>query len=518
MDAEAHFPQREQSGGRARPARWALFWTALFAASFFALGPSPPLAQERASATTSEPVMLYEPLPRPPGHDLYWFEKAETATASPNSAADAVFADLFVRLHFDLERGAPRQSSSFWPAPVFVQPDSAMAVYWPFLDRYLATLRSKSKAPVTLTRTPPVGAAVLHVRAGAAIGMRRRLGPAVCVAFPGDWQWADLADALDRDEPPSWRAPGQIRSATVFVPDRAPPWLARACIMEEIAQAFGPAGDFFWLTGSIFNDDNVRLAPSAFDLLMVRLAFAPELRTGLSRKAARAAAMKALDRIRREDPSAIPPAPGVFADNHDWRSRLRLARSIRHPTFSEVYYREAAEASQRLREEDPRRLWTRLEAARERARSTPSRAEARLDAISAAFAQRDGPGGLYQAMADLERAHIRLTFGRFTQARALLEPARDVFLQADREDLVVEAEMALVASREGLRRALDVRTLPAEAEAWRAFAYGAPVQAFNRAPEPRPARPPQGYAPILFASLLTVLPLLAVSWLLRRVF
>lgn len=506
-------------------------------------------AQTGAPAPERPAMLLYAPLPRPDGQDRYGFEAplptdaarptdaagptsapraavAEDATGAGDAAwaEDAALARLFVQLHFDLERGAPRRASAAWATPVTIAPDAALEAYRPFLERYVAALRERAGAPVVLAAGSPDGASaaptpgVLHVRAAPAVDMRRWLGPALCVVFPGDWRWADLAEALGRDDPPRWSEATELSRATVFIPDRTPPWLARACLMEEIAQAFGPAGDFFWLTDSIFNDDNVRLSPGPLDFFMIRLAFTPEFRAGLSRGELDAAMRRALARLRRETPGVVPPAPPVYPADDDWRSRLRLARSIRHPTFSTVYYRQAVEASHRLAEDDPRRLWTRFEAARERARSTPGRAEAALDALSGAFAARDGPGGLYQAVVDLERAHIRLAFGRFGEARALAQASQAALLGADREDLLVEAAMILAAAASESRRALDSSDLPAEADAWRAYAYGAPSRSFQRADPARAPVEPQGYAPITLALLLTTAPLALLCWALRRVF
>ena len=73
----------------------------------------------------------------------------------------------------------------------------------------------------------------------------------------------------------------------------------RACLNEEIGQALGPVNDLYRLPDSVFNDDNIHLQLTGFDLLMLRILYSPELRVGMSRDAASAALPALLARLNR---------------------------------------------------------------------------------------------------------------------------------------------------------------------------------------------------------------------------
>ena len=58
----------------------------------------------------------------------------------------------------------------------------------------------------------------------------------------------------------------------------------RDCLHEELAQALGPLNDLYHLPDSVFNDDNIHTVLTGFDMLILRAAYAPELRTGMTRE------------------------------------------------------------------------------------------------------------------------------------------------------------------------------------------------------------------------------------------
>ena len=54
----------------------------------------------------------------------------------------------------------------------------------------------------------------------------------------------------------------------------------RDCLHEELAQAMGPLNDLYELSDSVFNDDNFHTVLTGFDMLVLRLHYAPELANG----------------------------------------------------------------------------------------------------------------------------------------------------------------------------------------------------------------------------------------------
>ena len=56
----------------------------------------------------------------------------------------------------------------------------------------------------------------------------------------------------------------------------------RDCLAEEITQALGPANDLYRLPDSIWNDDNFHGMATAFDMLILRALYQPELESGMT--------------------------------------------------------------------------------------------------------------------------------------------------------------------------------------------------------------------------------------------
>jgi hypothetical protein len=97
----------------------------------------------------------------------------------------------------------------------------------------------------------------------------------------------------------------------VFIPSDTAPQEIRDCLHEEVAQALGPLNDLYELSDSVFNDDNFHTVLTGFDMLALKVHYAPELANGMDR-AAVAARLPAL--LARLNPGGgagapLPPTP-----------------------------------------------------------------------------------------------------------------------------------------------------------------------------------------------------------------
>lgn len=92
---------------------------------------------------------------------------------------------------------------------------------------------------------------------------------------------------------------GSIRKALAFVPAALEEPAFRHCAAEETAQALGLPNDA-GPPDSIFDDDNTAEALTPFDRLMLRTLYAGELRPGMPREEAGAAAWEAIARLLKE--------------------------------------------------------------------------------------------------------------------------------------------------------------------------------------------------------------------------
>lgn len=80
----------------------------------------------------------------------------------------------------------------------------------------------------------------------------------------------------------SWQGLRLRERVAIFVPSDTSPQEVRDCLHEEIAQALGPLNDLYRLPDSVFNDDNVQSVLTPFDMLILRLHYAPELHSGMT--------------------------------------------------------------------------------------------------------------------------------------------------------------------------------------------------------------------------------------------
>ena len=225
-------------------------------------------------------------------------------------------ADLFVQLTHGLEWGARRPNLIRYERPVVVGLSGpGSAAYAGFLDRYLAQLRGN--AGLDIARR--AGAQNLFIRFVPGNAFRRRVPSHACVVAPGAVRWADFRSGPGRYGSGAFERQRALTAMTVFIPDNAEPYLIRICLIEEIAQALGPANDLYGLGSSIFNDDGAHVWPTRLDYLMLRVLYAPELRTGMDRATTRRRALLALNRLnpagRRAPPlpNAARPAPAGWA-------------------------------------------------------------------------------------------------------------------------------------------------------------------------------------------------------------
>ena len=92
---------------------------------------------------------------------------------------------------------------------------------------------------------------------------------------------------------------------------------------EEVAQALGPLNDLYRLPDSVFNDDNFQSVLTGFDMLMLRVHYAPELASGMS-EAEVAARLPAI--FARLNPAgATGPAPIPRETPRGWLAQIASA-------------------------------------------------------------------------------------------------------------------------------------------------------------------------------------------------
>jgi hypothetical protein len=405
------------------------------------------------------------PLVAEPGDAAF----GDAAPAGHTAYSNESLAELFVTLTHELEWGGRRPGLARYEGPVRVGVTGPGAGrHIGFLDRYLAELRIRAGVPIART-APPHN---LLVRFVPGRDFRARMPRHYCVVAPGRPDWDTFRRSPRRHGTRPFEQLTTITATTVFIPDNAPPHLARACLVEEIAQALGPANDLYGLGPSIFNDDAAHSWPTRLDFLMLETLYAPELRSGLGRSETRARALLALDRLNPEGRGALPLPDARPERMEDWVETLRDAFDR-----SRTAERRLGSARQALAIAADRapfsayhcRSLTAL--ARER-RDEPQAALAILDEAARVCATSHGPDDIRIAHVRLEQARLLYLGGRASAAWGAAEGLEAQFAAHRQADRLAE----LYALQAAVLRAIHApgsAELRTRADAWRAYAFGA---------------------------------------------
>ena len=354
--------------------------------------------------------------------------------------SNATLAKFIIDVAFKLEKGAHRQGLAKWQLPVHVHLDKRYIDQAPLdaipseLDAFLAELHSRTNVKIERTKDP--SKAQVFIRIAPTIEMRRTLGTSFCLATPADVSWPKY---LQQRQTPrlDWSQITQPTKATIFIPDNAKGFLVRTCLFEELMQVLGPAGDFYYLAGSIFNDDQIHLRPTAFDYLVLKTIYDPRLKPGLPADQAERIAHTILDDLNPagRKRASLP----TMKLNENWSRAFQLAELMHHPKFADNYYDDAITQTQSMPQHDPRRLLTRLNAARNLKRYWPIEARKRLVAVARDYKTMLGPQSLYEAVTHLDIATIDLWQKNFERARKTTVNQLPVLIGYGREDKIAEA-------------------------------------------------------------------------------
>ena len=238
--------------------------------------------------------------------------------------ANAEIAQDFLDLTFRLESGreVPRLTRFDGPINVRIQgPATDMMVA--DLEHLLARLRSEALLPINLTNA---ASAEITVEAIPRATLSAAVPNAACFVVPRVSGWAEFRKAR-RGNALDWTTLDRREKATIFVPADVAPQEVRDCLHEELAQALGPLNDLYRLPDSVFNDDNIHNVLTSFDMLILRMTYAPELANGMRREDVAARLPALLARLNPGGQRAGTPRAPVT--DGDWIAQVRTALSAR---------------------------------------------------------------------------------------------------------------------------------------------------------------------------------------------
>ena len=202
--------------------------------------------------------------------------------AQPTARSNTDIAGKFLDLEFRMESGRTLPRFTRFEGPVTVAltgdvPASAPAD----LTRLMGRLRAE--AGIDIRPAAAGGPASVTVEFHPRRVLRRVVPTAACFVVPNV---SSLEEYKAKRGTPvvDWANLSRRSRVAVFAPSDTTPQEIRDCLHEEVAQALGPLNDLFSLQDSVFNDDNFNTVLTGFDMLVLRLHYAPELASGMTKE------------------------------------------------------------------------------------------------------------------------------------------------------------------------------------------------------------------------------------------
>lgn len=198
-----------------------------------------------------------------------------------NLRANSDIAQDFLNLEFRLENGRELPRLTRFDGPITVAmtghiPGMAMAELSQLITRF------RREAGLDLRLANPADNPSVVIEFLARAKLQRVVPLAACFVVPRVQSFA--AYKSQRNSPVvDWVTVTRREHVIIFIPSDTSPQEVRDCLHEELAQAMGPLNDLYHLPDSVFNDDNFNTVLTGFDMLMLRLHYAPELHNGMTK-------------------------------------------------------------------------------------------------------------------------------------------------------------------------------------------------------------------------------------------
>ncbi|TDL84341.1 DUF2927 domain-containing protein [Palleronia sediminis] len=393
----------------------------------------------------------------------------------PQRSNTAIARD-FLDLSFMLESGKALPVFTRFEGPITLRVTGQPP---PTFEADLADLlrRLRREARIDIRRIAPDAEASLTVAIVPRRDLQRAVPQAACFVVPRIGSWAEFA-ANRRAETIDWTTLETRERITVFIPADVPPQELRDCLHEELAQALGPLNDLYRLPDSVFNDDNFHTVLTGFDMLILRMTYAPELRSGMTRDEV-AARLPGL--LARLNPAGARRAePQQAETRRDWITAIETALG---PGTSDRNRRAAATRAveiARASDWNDNRLAFSLFALGRLSLGVDT------DLALASFLQ---AGGIYAAdpATELHEAHIAMQLAAFAlssgqagAALAIVDDNLDVVMRAENAALLATLMLVKAEALDIMGRTREGLRLRTEALGWARYGFGSDREVLRR--------------------------------------
>ncbi|WP_417273968.1 DUF2927 domain-containing protein [Celeribacter halophilus] len=392
--------------------------------------------------------------------------------------SNASLARDFLDLTFALETGAELTQFTRFEDPITLRVTGDTIP--PSLNHDLTKLltRLEREAGVKITRVQPQADAAITLETLTLAELSRRAPNTACIVVPNVSSWAEFKRA--RRAALSWTEVNTRERLSIFIPVDVAPQEIRDCLHEELAQALGPLNDLYRLPDSVFNDDNIHSILTPFDMLMLRLTYAPELHSGMNRDEVARALPDILARINPVG-ETLPDTPAKPTPRL-W-TQSALTAMGRAPLKERLLAAHNAVAIAQAEGWDDTRTgfsWFLLG----RLSIATDRPAAYLALTRAAEIYGAHPETRFHAAhVAMQLAALALSEHRYEDAYTLSASAIDAARDAENAALLASLMLTEAEALENLGRSSDARALRLDSLGWARYGFGSDEEVRIRAAE-----------------------------------
>ncbi|KUJ82074.1 DUF2927 domain-containing protein [Ruegeria profundi] len=389
------------------------------------------------------------------------------ASPTPPVRSNANIASDFVSLHFALEGGAQLPVFTRFETPITVR---LTGLPTPSMQRDLTLLlnRLRREAGIDIRQISD-GTANITIEAVSQDQIHEMLPQAACFVVPNSSSFEEYRRDR-RKQKSSWSRLNSRERLGIFVPYDVSPQEKRDCLHEEVAQALGPLNDLYHLPDSVFNDDNIHTVLTGFDMLILRTAYAPELRSGMTREQVEAVLPGVLSRLNPRG-NTLPAQP-VSDTPREWINAIQ--KSLRLQVSAQRRMRAAQRAAQIGREQgwtDHRRAYPYYVMGRMAQFDNPQKA---LQNYQLALQYlRAAPGTeVHQAYVTTQTAAFALARGKGPETLPELDKAIGVMTRAENASQLATLLLLKSEALNQAGRSAQARSVRLDSLAWARYGFG----------------------------------------------
>ncbi|MCU0901578.1 MAG: DUF2927 domain-containing protein [Cypionkella sp.] len=380
---------------------------------------------------------------------------------------NAEMAADFLDLNFRMESGRALPYLTRFEGPITVALTGAVP---PVARSELARLISRFRAEAGIDIRQTSGAASITIDFQPKSKLRRAVPTAACFVVPNVTGLADYTRARN-SAAVDWARLQRRERVAIMAPADSSPQEVRDCLHEELAQAMGPLNDLFRLPDSVFNDDNFHAVLTGFDMLMLRVHYAPELRSGMNEAEVAAQLPAILARLNPRG-QGIGGSPKQLSPR-SWISATQAAYGARSTTPAAAERMVSIAKAQGW--SDTRMAFSLF--ARGRAltgKDIPAAVEAYAQA---ARIWRSQPGAaIHGAHADMQLAAFALSSGQFDTVLSLTDRAVPLARSHQNASLLASLLAMRAEAMDALGRSEEARAARLDSLGWARYAFGSDAQ------------------------------------------